>query len=126
MRGINLVFALAMITLPFAGCLDGTTAPLGDDVDKIVQDTSLPTSIPIPDPIRDIEHVMQAVDATGRQAGTSGGMDVYGHYAYVPGQKLGFWVVDIQDPGNAKIVGSLGPNLDTNNTAVLARFVTVV
>lgn len=126
MRGISLLFVFAMISLPFSGCLDGGGTPLGVDPGKIVQDTSLPASIEIPDPISGIEHVRQAIDATGKQAGTSGGMDVYGHYAYVPGQKQGFWVIDISDPGNAKIVGSLGPNLDTNNSAILVRFITVV
>jgi hypothetical protein len=118
--------AVALSIVGFSGCLTGSPGDLGADPPGPWQDTSLPPSIAIPDPIRGIEHVRQAVDPTGKQAGTSGGMDVYGHYAYVPGQKLGFWVVDVQDPGNARIVGSLGPNLDTNNSAILVRFVTVV
>src|SRR5687768_7432154 len=96
-RHILLLLVLALV--PFAGCLEGATpGSAAQDAARITLDVSLPPEIAIPDVIRDIQHIKQAVDADGKPAPTSAGADVYGHYAYLPGGKTGFYVVDIIDP----------------------------
>lgn len=129
MRGRASLFLLAFFGTALSGCLNGSAAQKDVEVDVSVSvsiDRTPPPEIAIPNPIHTIKHVARAVDDAGKPVPTSGGMDVYGHFAYMPGQRTGFFIVNISNPDKPTIVGKLGQNLDTGNASVLIRFVTLV
>lgn len=129
MRGRAFLFLLAFLGTTLSGCLDGLGTDKDVKIDVSVSvsiDRTPPPEVAIPNPIRTLKHVARALDDGGNPVPTSGGMDVYGHFAYMPGQRTGFFVVNISNPEKPVIVGKLGQNLDTGNASILIRFVTIV
>lgn len=103
MRAAWMLF-LVLAGAPLAGCIGSD----GDDLDSQGASALDPASwaAPIPDVIRGLDHVGQALGPEGESFPGSG-IWVEGNFAYVGGLSSGLRIIDVSEPEAPEVVGHL-------------------
>lgn len=102
---------VVLVAAALAGCLGGQTT--SDDVTGAVDDATNGTDAPdLPATIAGIEHRLQVPDVP-----TGAGLTIHGDHAYVSGLGSGFRILNVTDPTEPSVTGSV--DLYSRDAAIL-------